>query len=109
MHDTTVNGEEPCVMPQSHDRQQIAPPEFQPGAESADLTPQLRSLVAGETLTEQAASEAFGAMMSGAVHHGEMGALLALLARRKTNLRRIGWCRSGHAQSCHTYSNHTPP
>jgi len=83
MHDTTVNGEEPCVMPQSHDRQQIAPPEFQPGAESADLTPQLRSLIAGESLTEQAASEAFGAMMSGAVHHGEMGALLALLAQRK--------------------------
>jgi len=104
MHDTTVNGKEPGVMPQSDDGDQMALPEFQPNAESADLTPQLRCLIAGETLTEQAAAEAFGAMMSGAVHHGEMGALLALLAQRKPTCAEL----VGAARVMRSHVTHIP-
>ena len=47
-----------------------------------DLTPVLSELLAGRTLSAEQTAEAFEAMMTGQVHHGEMGALLALLATR---------------------------
>ena len=58
------------------------PSEFPRPDQDADLTPFLRILLSGRTLTEGESSAAFDAMMSGRVHHGEMGALLALLATR---------------------------
>ncbi len=58
-----------------------APPEFAKD-NSADLTPALKQLLAGETLSAEQTTAAFEAMMTGKVHHGEMGALLALLATR---------------------------
>ncbi len=61
---------------------QNAPAEFLDNTGTPDLTTQLRCLIRGETLTEQATSLAFEAMMGGQVHHGEMGALLALFACR---------------------------
>ena len=57
------------------------PPEFA-GRDAANLTPFLTSLLAGESLSEESASSAFEAIMTGEAHHAEMGALLALLATR---------------------------
>jgi anthranilate phosphoribosyltransferase len=59
-----------------------APPEFQRAGVRADLTPILKHLLAGGTLGADQTRAAFEAMMTGAVHHGEIGALLALLATR---------------------------
>jgi anthranilate phosphoribosyltransferase len=59
-----------------------APSEFPRRADPADLTPILEHLLAGGTLDAGRSAEAFEAMMTGRVHHGEMGALLALLATR---------------------------
>lgn len=59
-----------------------APPEFDRGTVDADLTPLLKHLLDGHTLSADQATDAFTAMMSGQVHHGEIGALLALLATR---------------------------
>lgn len=59
-----------------------APPEFPRPAQPGDLTPTLKMLLAGQTLSADQAAAAFEAMMSGQSHHGEMGALLALLATR---------------------------
>jgi anthranilate phosphoribosyltransferase len=70
------------VMKDNVNGNQNPPAEFLPKAGSSDLSAQLRCLIRGETLTEEATALAFEAMMGGAVHHGEMGALLALLARR---------------------------
>lgn len=58
-----------------------APPEFAK-EDPADLTPALKLLLAGRTLTAEQTTAAFEAMMTGRIHHGEMGALLALLATR---------------------------
>ena len=58
------------------------PSEFARGSQSADLTPMLRTLLDGRTLSVDETTAAFEAMMTGHVHHGEMGALLALLATR---------------------------
>ncbi|MCA9296785.1 MAG: hypothetical protein KC983_09710, partial [Phycisphaerales bacterium] len=58
------------------------PAEFARDDASADLTPFLRILLAGETLTTEQTTAAFEAMMTGRVTHGEIGALLALLATR---------------------------
>jgi len=58
-----------------------APPEFAKD-DPADLTPALKHLLAGHSLSAQQTTDAFEAMMTGRVHHGEMGALLALLATR---------------------------
>jgi anthranilate phosphoribosyltransferase len=63
----------------------VSPPEFaQPArpAPSANLAECLCVLLGGETLSADQTTTAFEAMMSGQVHHGEMGALLALLAMR---------------------------
>ncbi|MHC5022306.1 MAG: anthranilate phosphoribosyltransferase [Planctomycetota bacterium] len=59
-----------------------APSEFPRPEDPADLTPTLRHLLAGHTLTAEQTADAFEAMMTGHCHHGEMGALLALLATR---------------------------
>ena len=59
-----------------------APSEF-PRKPPIDLAPALAVLLDGGYLTRAQAEQAFEAMMSGEVHHGEMGALLALLATRR--------------------------
>jgi anthranilate phosphoribosyltransferase len=61
---------------------QAAPAEFARPRRPVDLTSTLKHLLDGGTLTVEQTSGAFEAMMGGAVHHGEMGALLALLATR---------------------------
>jgi len=58
------------------------PSEFSQAEADADLTPLLRILLVGESLSADQIGRAFEAMMTGRVHHGEMGALLALLAAR---------------------------
>lgn len=68
--------------PQNPNATPGAPPEFPRAAVAADLAPTLKLLLAGKTLTAEQTAEAFEAMMTGKVHHGEMGALLALLATR---------------------------
>lgn len=67
--------------PHDADRAASAPSEFIRDVD-ADLTPLLKRLLAGETLDAEQTAAAFDAMMTGKVHHGEMGALLALLATR---------------------------
>ena len=59
-----------------------APAEFGHEAAAADLTPLLKHLLAGNTLSPEQTTYAFEAMMTGKMHHGEIGALLALLATR---------------------------
>jgi anthranilate phosphoribosyltransferase len=59
-----------------------APSEFAREAVDADLTPLLKHMLSGATLSAEQTARAFEAMMTGAVHHGEMGALLALMASR---------------------------
>jgi len=58
------------------------PPEFARAAHPGDLTPFIRALAEGRTLAERESEHAFRSMMSGASHHAEMGAFLALLATR---------------------------
>lgn len=58
------------------------PSEFARPARPGDLTPFLRKLVRGETLTEDESRMAFEEIASGESHHAEIGALLALLATR---------------------------
>ncbi|MDG2424112.1 MAG: anthranilate phosphoribosyltransferase [Phycisphaerales bacterium] len=58
------------------------PSEFAREERSADLTPMLRILLDGRTLSVEETTSAFESMMTGDVHHGEMGAFLALLATR---------------------------
>jgi anthranilate phosphoribosyltransferase len=58
------------------------PPEFRHAAGSSALTAAIRRLLDGETLSAPDASAAFQAIMTGSAHHGEIGALLALLATR---------------------------
>jgi anthranilate phosphoribosyltransferase len=60
----------------------VTPPEFgQPDA-SAGLTPALHSLLRGGTLSARESAAAFETIMTGQAHHGEIGALLSLLATR---------------------------
>jgi anthranilate phosphoribosyltransferase len=58
------------------------PPEFARPQRPGDLTPALQILLTGRTLTADQSAAAFEAMMTGQSHHGEIGALLALLATR---------------------------
>jgi len=58
------------------------PPEFAGDDRSADLTPCLRVLLDGRTLSTEQTTEAFEAMMTDRATHGEIGAFLALLAMR---------------------------
>ena len=57
-------------------------PEFGRPEHPGDLTPFLKHLRAGRTLSEDQARAAFEGIMTGTAHHAEMGALLALLATR---------------------------
>lgn len=61
---------------------QHGPPEFAKPSRPGELTPFLRTLLAGGTLDESAARAAFEEIASGESHHAEMGAMLALLAMR---------------------------
>ena len=63
--------------------------EFARGDQSADLTPTLKILLSGQSLTTPQTTAAFEAMMTGQCHHGEMGALLALLATRTPSTEEI--------------------
>jgi anthranilate phosphoribosyltransferase len=65
----------------AHDPQP-GPPEFGPARPTVDLTSALHHLLRGGTLDADQAAAAFEAMMTGRAHHGEIGALLALLAAR---------------------------
>ncbi len=56
--------------------------EFARDRKPADLTPMLRKLLTGATLSVEETTGAFEMMMTGQAHHGEIGALLALLATR---------------------------
>ena len=58
------------------------PPEFDRPSHEGDLTPYVRTLAAGRTLSFGDAQAAFASLMLGASHQAEMGALLALLATR---------------------------
>ncbi len=58
------------------------PPEFPRAPQPGDLTPLLKRLLAGHTLSERETAIAFEAIVDGTAHHAEMGALLALLATR---------------------------
>ncbi|MCI0363434.1 MAG: anthranilate phosphoribosyltransferase [Phycisphaerales bacterium] len=58
------------------------PAEFARPARPGDLTPVLQLLLAGQTLSADQIGSAFEAMMSGQCHHGEIGALLGLMATR---------------------------
>ncbi|MEM7229792.1 MAG: anthranilate phosphoribosyltransferase [Planctomycetota bacterium] len=58
------------------------PSEFARAEQSADLTPYLKRLLGGATLSTDETTAAFEAMMTGQTTHGEIGALLALLATR---------------------------
>lgn len=60
----------------------LQPSEFSRPEREGDLTPFLRLLIAGNTLTTEQAQAAFGELMGGQSHPAEVGALLALLARR---------------------------
>lgn len=57
-------------------------PEFARPVKPGDLTPFIRRLLDGATLSAGETVAAFEAMMSGQSHHAEIGALLALLATR---------------------------
>ena len=58
------------------------PSEFTRPLPAVDLGPIFSRLLAGETLSEDEAAAAFRAMITGAAHEAEIGALLALLATR---------------------------
>lgn len=72
----------PTSSSQSQDSQGKSPAEFAGSDQAADLTPTLKILLNGQSLTTPQTTAAFEAMMTGQCHHGEMGALLALLATR---------------------------
>lgn len=65
------------------------PPEFARPDRPGDLTPHLKTLLAGRTLSEREATAAFEAIASGHAHEAEMGALLALLATRMPTVDEI--------------------
>ena len=58
------------------------PSEFSKPNSPRDLTPYLRVLLAGKTLSAEQTAAAFESIMTGLVHDGEIGALLSMLAMR---------------------------
>lgn len=60
----------------------FAPPEFARDVCDYDLTPILKSLLSGNSLSSRQTVDIFQAMMTGQAHPGEVGAFLALLATR---------------------------
>ncbi len=76
----------------SHEERQLplpGPPEFASGDVSPDLGDALAALLAQRTLSADEMAAAFESMMTGQVHHAEMGALLALLATRTPTAEEI--------------------
>ncbi|MFM1867149.1 MAG: hypothetical protein RL591_557 [Planctomycetota bacterium] len=69
----------------SHD----GPAEFAKPSRPGELTPFLRKLLKGGTLTESEARAAFEEIASGESHHAEMGAFLALMATRLPSVDEI--------------------
>ena len=69
----------------SHD----APAEFAKSDRPGELTPYLRILLKGATLTEAQARAAFEEIASGQSHDAEIGAFLALLATRMPTVDEI--------------------
>jgi anthranilate phosphoribosyltransferase len=65
----------------AHDAR-TGPPEFGQPSGTGELTAALQQLLRGGTLDPEQSSAAFEAIMSGRAHHGEIGALLALLSNR---------------------------
>jgi anthranilate phosphoribosyltransferase len=59
-----------------------SPPEFSHPDPAAELTAAVHDLLAGRTLSAERTAAAFEAIMTGRAHHGQVGALLALLATR---------------------------
>ena len=72
-----------CAM--AHD----GPAEFAKPTRPGELTPYLRTLLKGGTLSEAAARAAFEEIASGESHHAEVGAFLALLATRMPTVDEI--------------------
>lgn len=64
-------------------------PEFARSTRPGDLTPALQLLLAGQTLSADQSAATFEAMVTGQAHHGEIGALLALLAARTPTSQEI--------------------
>lgn len=60
----------------------LNPSEFARPQRPGDLTPFLKLLIHGNTLSREQSRAAFQEIMTGSAHHAEVGALLALLARR---------------------------
>jgi anthranilate phosphoribosyltransferase len=60
----------------------LGPSEFARPSRPGDLSPAIAVVLKGGTLSADQAAAAFEAMMTGQSHHGEVGALLALLATR---------------------------
>ncbi len=58
------------------------PPEFKPPDTASALTAALAVLLSGRTLSADQTAAAFESIMTGRAHHGEIGALLSLLATR---------------------------
>lgn len=69
-------------MPEGPLHSSPGPPEFARPQRTGDLTFAIRRLLDGRTLSAEETAAAFEAMMTGQSHHGEIGALLALLAMR---------------------------
>lgn len=66
-----------------------SPSEFARPEQPGDLTPFLKLLIQGKTLTFDESRAAFCEIMTGFTHHAEMGAFLALLARRLPTVEEI--------------------
>ncbi len=60
----------------------LNPSEFARSQRPGDLTPFLKLLIHGRTLSREQSRAAFHEIMTGSAHHAEVGALLALLAQR---------------------------
>ncbi len=76
------------------DRSQPARIEFEPPEAAGGLSAALAVLLAGDTLTDRQTAAAFETIMTGRAHHGEIGALLGLLAARiPTALEILGAAR----------------
>ncbi len=60
----------------------LTPSEFARPESAGDLTPFLKILLRGRTLSRDESRAAFSEIITGSAHHAEMGAFLALLARR---------------------------
>ena len=65
------------------------PPEFGRSEHAGDLTPFLRRLLAGGTLSREASRSAFEGIMSGTAHQAEIGSLLTLLAIREPTVEEL--------------------